>query len=411
MKILLYEHVSSGGYADEPIPASLLSEGYAMLSGLTTDFKAAGHETTVLLDSRIEAFHPPLKADHVVNILASGATDPSMEDAAENCDAAYVVAPEANHVLRSIVECIESTGTLSLNCQVAAIEEAADKISLEHRVFSLGLRFPKTKIFGVADDPQQVVDSVEKELNFPFVVKPTMGAGCSGTSIIHGKQQIEGALHKAQTESSSKKVSIQEFVEGTQASVALISDGLKAVPVSLNLQLLSLQGPDITSSYEGGQVPLDHALRDMAFNAAKRVVESIEGLRGYVGVDLVLSGNEVFVLEINPRLTTSYVGLRRTATFNVADTLARAVTKNELPKNPRHTKYCCFSKVSIKEPNAAVLRQIYRLGFVVAPPFPVSKTEAAYALVTSEGETSEKASAGLIEATMKLQQATAGGMP
>ena len=42
----------------------------------------------------------------------------------------------------------------------------------------------------------------------------------------------------------------------------------------------------------------------------------IEGLQGWVGVDLLLDSQQVpIVLEINPRLTTSFLGYRRLARF------------------------------------------------------------------------------------------------
>ena len=43
-----------------------------------------------------------------------------------------------------------------------------------------------------------------------------------------------------------------------------------------------------------------------------RAVGLVPGLRGYIGVDLILDEHApgVSVVEINPRLTTSYVGLR-----------------------------------------------------------------------------------------------------
>jgi predicted ATP-grasp superfamily ATP-dependent carboligase len=38
----------------------------------------------------------------------------------------------------------------------------------------------------------------------------------------------------------------------------------------------------------------------------------IPGLAGYVGIDLLLpDGGDPLIVEINPRLTTSYVGYRR----------------------------------------------------------------------------------------------------
>jgi len=54
-------------------------------------------------------------------------------------------------------------------------------------------------------------------------------------------------------------------------------------------------------------------------------IDSVSGLRGYVGVDLVLGlhAGEDRVIELNPRLTTSYLGLRRKAKVNLADIYLR----------------------------------------------------------------------------------------
>jgi predicted ATP-grasp superfamily ATP-dependent carboligase len=51
--------------------------------------------------------------------------------------------------------------------------------------------------------------------------------------------------------------------------------------------------------------------------------------RGFVGVDLVLGhasdGSEDVVIEINPRVTTSYVGLRRALEQNLAELMLDVV--------------------------------------------------------------------------------------
>ena len=78
---------------------------------------------------------------------------------------------------------------------------------------------------------------------------------------------------------------------------------------------------------------------------------AFSGLRGYVGVDLVLAEDKPFVVDVNPRLTTSYVGLSRVAGFNVAEAIVNAVVNGKLPKASELKGYAYFSKVETPEPS------------------------------------------------------------
>ncbi len=62
--------------------------------------------------------------------------------------------------------------------------------------------------------------------------------------------------------------------------------------------------------YRGGTLPA-HGVGSVP--AVRRAVECVPGLRGFVGVDFLRdeASEEVTVLEINPRPTTSIVGLVR----------------------------------------------------------------------------------------------------
>jgi predicted ATP-grasp superfamily ATP-dependent carboligase len=84
--------------------------------------------------------------------------------------------------------------------------------------------------------------------------------------------------------------------------------------------------------YRGGQVPIAPELVHRAQALAERAVRTVEGLRGYVGVDLVLgeTADSDAVIEINPRLTTSYVGLRALAEFNLAEAMLAIATGTEM---------------------------------------------------------------------------------
>lgn len=50
----------------------------------------------------------------------------------------------------------------------------------------------------------------------------------------------------------------------------------------------------------------------------QKIAQAVPGLAGYVGVDVMVSDDTVTVLEINPRLTTSYAGMRMATGLNPA---------------------------------------------------------------------------------------------
>jgi predicted ATP-grasp superfamily ATP-dependent carboligase len=409
LRILVYEHVSGGGFAGEPIPSSVLSEGFAMLRVAVSDFKSAGHSVTALLDSRVAAFSLPIEADHTIPISSPDEAELVVKSVAEEADAVLVIAPESNNVLQSFVETVESTQAVSLNCTAGAIEKVTDKSAFCERVKQLGLRVPETMPLNAGDSVEEIKRALRDKMAFPLVFKPVDGTSCSGLSIVRNWGQVAAAVKKIFYESSCPQFMVQEFISGVDASVSLIATGDKALPVSLNKQNVVLGTPDSTSSYEGGFVPFDDPISDEAFGAAEKIVSSFNGLVGYVGVDMVLSKDKPVVIEVNPRLTTSIVGLRRVANFNLAQAVLDATVKRILPKNVQCKGYAFFSKVAVPNPAASAFQDACRMDEVVSPPFPVAQDGLAHALVQAYGHTPKEAALRFREAKKHLQHISQGG--
>ena len=51
------------------------------------------------------------------------------------------------------------------------------------------------------------------------------------------------------------------------------------------------------------------------------IKRAMPGLFGFVGIDILIRNDMIYIVEINPRLTTSYVGLYETIGCNMVDLL------------------------------------------------------------------------------------------
>jgi predicted ATP-grasp superfamily ATP-dependent carboligase len=74
------------------------------------------------------------------------------------------------------------------------------------------------------------------------------------------------------------------------------------------------------------RVNIQHRSLDKFQKLVEKIAQAIPGLWGYIGIDIIDS--DVLgpvILEINPRLTTSYVGIHSATGINVAEQVIKLI--------------------------------------------------------------------------------------
>jgi predicted ATP-grasp superfamily ATP-dependent carboligase len=409
LKLLVYEYISGGGFGDDQIPKNVLCEGFGMLRTLITDFKAAGHSVTTTIDQRISALNPPIKADSILSVSSPQEMEEKFLEILSQVDAAYIIAPETDDLLKSLVESVEQAGVASLNSSAKVIEKVSNKIVFSKSLKRYGIPAPETLTFNMQDSAKEIGQIIRDKINFPVIFKPSNGVSCYGLSVVRNKEQVYAAVRKIQNETSNKEFLVEELINGTAASVSLFSVDGRSVPASLNSQEVEIETPEGASSYMGGLVPFEDPLRNEAFDQAKRIVELFPNLSGYIGIDFVLTEKEAVAIEVNPRLTTSYIGLRRVIHFNPAQAIINAVLKRELPMRVESCDYAFFSKVRTTTPDVDALQILNKMKEVISPPFPLSGNEAACALIAAHASTLSEAKLQFDETKKRVKKITNKG--
>ena len=196
MKIIIYEHVSGGGYTGQPIQPEILAEGFGMLSTVTSDFQAAGHQITVLLDNRLSKLNPPINVDYTIPVFYPEEPKRFLLSNASINDAYYIIAPETGGTLQSIVALMEQTGKISLNCQSSTIQKIADKTKLYETLKKNHVNIPKSIFFNINGDLTAIKMAIKEKMGYPVVFKPVDGVSCNGLSLVKSDMQVKVAIEK-----------------------------------------------------------------------------------------------------------------------------------------------------------------------------------------------------------------------
>jgi hypothetical protein len=280
MKILIAEYAVA---AD--LPGTYAVEGRAMLSILARSFERLGHEVIY------PTAGPTIGAGR--GIVLGGKSDRDFENFLAGTDAyaGLVIAPD--EILPGFLEILEESA-VNLGCSPAAARLSADKLACTRRLEDAGV--PVVEIA----DPDDPGDG-------PFVLKPRFGCGSE-------RMELADELPEDLGDRIATK-----YHQGEPLSVSLIASGDRVLPLTVNKQLVSVEAG---FEYQGGIVPYRSDREEEILKAAKMAARALD-LSGYAGIDLVV-GDLPRVVDVNPRPTTSIVGIAKVMREELADLILRA---------------------------------------------------------------------------------------
>lgn len=298
MKIFVYEYVcATMNQRPEAMPprvASLMAEGRTMLTAAMEDCNAIAGTEVRTIDNR---------AGHANE-------ESAFRQLADWCDFALIIAPEFDRILKTRCRwAIECRATL-LGPPPEVVALCADKLALADVWEKADVPSPPTKLF----DPWAFPP--------PVVVKPRDGVGAGDTYCF----KDEATLHNYRP---TRPSIIQPYTgKASSYSVAFMIGPDHAIPLAPCSQDIAIDGQSGALTYRGGRTlsptgPVWQRVVEKIQTLAAAAVAAVPGLIGYVGVDLQINPDTVF--EINPRLTTSYIGLRQLAQCNLMELLIRVV--------------------------------------------------------------------------------------
>jgi hypothetical protein len=269
MNVLLAEYTTTR----DP---SLAPEGAAMLDVLHKSFMKCGYD--VVQPGTGDFYHEIARLAPV-------------------CDMGLVIAPD--HLLAKFTLPIEqhshNLGCGSMNAALCANKVTTGKILKSHRI-------------------PVPPDAPEGK----HVIKPVSGCDARGVRLTTAPPGTDEFA--------------QEYIEGEHFSVSLVMSrvvgeaclyfsGNPPLVLAINRQFVTI-GTDGAFTYAGGETPV-HPEREQEIIDTAVKAATVLGCQGYCGIDVVVA-DKVYVVDVNPRITTSLVGISACMDEEIAALLVSA---------------------------------------------------------------------------------------
>ncbi len=330
MKVLVFEYITGGGLNKQALPESLLQEGRLMLQALLDCFRDlmlqsdyAQLSVVVMLDKRVQSQINTV--DFEVAIIDSDQDcNTEFKHYTGLCDAVWPVAPEFDDILYKLCLVVEDAKKQLLTSPATAVALTGNK-------FISYLHFKKYQISTVptwlyqpdAEDVPEQMNTLLQELSSEegarlplceaqWIIKPVAGVGCMDSYVLPTIDSLK------QMGLSRGDYIIQPHINGKKLSLSCLFKTGEAWLLSVNEQHFIVHH----QQYHLEAITVNLPFEQKGFiKLIAQIAKALPDLWGYVGIDLIKTSTHTFVLEINPRLTTSFVGLKATLGINIVQNI------------------------------------------------------------------------------------------
>lgn len=328
MRIFLYEHVTGGGMlgeADEGLQ-SLFPEAAAMLRCAATDFAALPDvQVELLADARQNRGATLASSRITVHEVESVAErDRRFDELAAICEGVFLIAPESGGALTALAQRVEQLGGTLFSPSSEFCAWASDKSRVAETLCKARPLMPA----GIRLEPK---DPWPDDFPLPAVLKPNDGCG---TQAVYWLDYPAGDRRT----SEAQVWRLEMEVEGESASVAMLGGAGRyqmSTPCRqrFDADLLPEGGERLKSC--GGWCSMPDLKHDRFVRLLQGVWPMMPDFNGYIGLDVVLGtaadGSRDYVIEVNPRLTTSYIVQRELIRNNLMQVLLELRAGRETP--------------------------------------------------------------------------------
>jgi carbamoyl-phosphate synthase large subunit len=227
-----------------------------------------------------------------------------------------------------LARALEAAGTPIIGTSPDSIDLAEDRERFQKLLERLDLKQPPN---ATARSVEQAINAA-KELGYPLVVRPSYVLGGRAMEIVFNEEGLQRYMKEAVTVSNDSPVLLDRFLDdAVEMDVDAIYDGERILIGGLmeHIEQAGIHSGDSACSLPPYE--LAPALQDKLREQVAKMAEAL-GVRGLMNTQFAIQGEDIYVLEVNPRASRTAPFVSKATGYPLAKIAARVMVGQSLAK-------------------------------------------------------------------------------
>ncbi len=244
-----------------------------------------------------------------------------------------------------LARALHEAGAPIIGTSPDSIDAAEDRERFQKMIERLNLRQPPNR---TARNPEQAV-VLAREIGYPLVVRPSYVLGGRAMEIVYAEADLRRYMNEAVSVSNDSPVLLDRFLDhAIEVDVDLISDGTETLigGIMEHIEEAGVHSGDSSCSLPPFSLSpeIQEKLRDQVASMAQEL-----GVIGLMNTQFALQGEDIFVLEVNPRASRTVPFVSKATGRALAKIAARCMVGQSLESQGMRGEVIP-SYYSVKEP-------------------------------------------------------------
>lgn len=239
---------------------------------------------------------------------------------------------------------LEAAGVPIIGTSPDAIDRAEDRERFQQMIERLGLRQPPNKTARSEEEAVRCADAI----GYPLVVRPSYVLGGRAMEIVYNESELRRYMNEAVQVSNDAPVLLDRFLDDAiEVDLDAVCDGEEVVIGGI---MQHIEQAGVHSGDSACSIPpysLSQQAQDEMRDQAKRMALEL-GVVGLMNVQFALKGEDVYILEVNPRASRTVPFVSKCIGHSLAKVAARCMA-GTLLKDQGFTKEVVPNFFSVKE--------------------------------------------------------------